>query len=132
MKRTVLASVMAGLALTAATSGAAAQVTQDNFLLSTTGDLVALCGAGQNDPLYTAAVNFCQGFAVGTYRMLEIEEAASRTKRKSVCIDEDPTVTRNSAIAGFVTWAANKPDVLAARPGDGLTEYLLNAFSCKR
>ena len=132
MKRSVLNLAMAGLALTAATSAPAAQVTQDNFLLKTTNDLVALCGASQNDPLYTAAVNFCHGFAVGTYRMLEIEEAASVNKRKQICIGEDPTVTRNSAIAGFVTWAADKPNVLASQPGDGLTQYLLNAFSCKR
>lgn len=131
MKRSLLASVVAGLTLTAGTSAPAAQVTQDNFLLKTTGDLIVLCGANQNDPLYTAAVNFCHGFAVGAYRMLEIEEAASRTKRKQVCINEYPTVTRNSAIAGFVTWAADKPDVLATQPNDGLTQYLVNAFPCK-
>ena len=27
----------------------------------------------QTDPLYTAATNFCQGFAVGVFRVLELD-----------------------------------------------------------
>jgi len=132
MNRGLLTLMAAGFATTAATSGLGASVTRDTFLLKTTGDLVTLCGASQNDPQYTAAVSFCHGFAVGTYRMLEIEEAASRAKLKGVCVGADPTVTRNSAIAGFVTWAADKSDVLAAQPSDGFTQYLLSAFPCKQ
>jgi hypothetical protein len=62
---------------TAATIGSAeANVTQDNFLMASTGDLVNLCSATEADPLYTAAVNFCQGFAVGVYRVLQEQDSA--------------------------------------------------------
>ncbi|MEE9123645.1 MAG: hypothetical protein V3U14_04000, partial [candidate division NC10 bacterium] len=48
-------------------SGAA---TQEDFLLDTGEDLLVLCTADNEDPLQQAAINFCLGFAVGTYRML--------------------------------------------------------------
>lgn len=131
MKRGLL-TLAAGLSLMSASVASAAPVTQDNFLLKTTGDLVNLCGADQKDPLYTAAVNFCHGFAVGTFRMVEIQEAASRIKRKQVCVANDPNATRESAIAAFVPWAADRPKTLASAPSDGFTEYLIAKFPCKK
>ena len=109
----------------------AAPVSQDDFLLTTTANLVSLCGADKADPLYTAAINFCHGFAVGTYRMIVIEEAASRTKKKSVCLPAAGTPSREQAIAGFVTWAADKPKTLASSPTDGIAEYLISQYPCK-
>ena len=35
-----------------------AAISEDNFLLRTTGDLVELCKAAPTDPYYTAAINF--------------------------------------------------------------------------
>jgi hypothetical protein len=120
-----------GLVLTAASGARAAPLTEDNFLMKTTADLVALCGADQKDPLYTAAVNYCHGFAVGTYRMMEIEDAASRKKQKTICVQQSG-VTRSQAIANFVTWAADKPKVLQAPPTDGFGQYVLESFACKK
>jgi len=131
MKRGLLQFAMIGLALTAASGARAAPVTQDNFLLKTTGDLVALCGADKTDSMYTAAINFCHGFGVGTYRMVEIEEAALRPKRKSLCT-ADAGMSREQAMAGFASWAADKPKTLASPPSDGFTEYLLATFPCKK
>ena len=53
-----------------------AAVTEDTFLLRSTGDLAELCSGAQSDPLYTAAVNFCQGFTVGVFRVLQEEDMA--------------------------------------------------------
>ena len=131
MKRTLLV-LTASLAVMTAGGASAALVSQDNFLLKTTSDLVNLCGADQRDPLYTAAINFCHGFGVGTFRMVQIEEAASRTKRKQVCVENEPGTTRDSAIAAFVSWAADKPKVLATTPSDGFVEYLITKFPCKK
>ena len=120
-----------GLVLTAASGARAAPLTEDNFLLKTTADLVALCSADQKDPMYTAGVNYCHGFAVGTYRMIEIQDAATRSKHKKICIQQYG-MTRSQAIANFVTWAADKPNVLATTPTDGLGQYVLEAFACKK
>ena len=52
-------------------TAAGAAVTEATFQLATTADLVDLCTAAPSDPMGTAALNFCQGFAVGVYRVLE-------------------------------------------------------------
>jgi hypothetical protein len=131
MKRGILGFAAVGIVLATAGTARAAAVTEDNFLLKTTADLVALCSADQKDPLYTAAVNYCHGFAVGTYRMLEVEDAASRSKRKTVCLQQSGQ-TRSQAMAGFVSWAADKPKVLGSTPSDGFSEYVMQAFACKK
>ena len=40
---------------------ASAAAEQKDFLVQSTADLIDLCTAAPDDPLYTAAVNFCQG-----------------------------------------------------------------------
>ncbi len=126
-----LITIMAMAALAAAPARAAAPVSQDDFLVATTANLVSLCDAAPTDPLYTAAKNFCHGFAVGTYRVLEIEEAASRTKRKSYCAPT-PLPTREQAVSAFVQWASARPTTLARPPSDGVVEYLIATYPCKK
>ena len=91
-----------GIALCAAAlpSQGRAAVTEDTFLLRTTADLVELCATPPSDSMGTAALNFCHGFAVGVYRVLE-EENAARRIGKLFCAPE-PRPTRNQAIDGFV------------------------------
>jgi len=131
MKRAFLQIAAAGFVLAAASGAKAAPVSEDNFMLKTTADLVALCSADKADPLYTAAVNYCHGFAIGTYRMLEIEDQASRNKRKSLCVDKSG-MTRSQAISSFVTWAADKPKVMASAPTEGFGQYVLESFTCNK
>ncbi len=118
------------LAITAASGARAAPVTQDDFQLATTANLVSLCSATDTDPLYTAAKNFCHGFAVGTYRALMIEEAAARAKHKLVCMPATQP-TREQAISGFVSWASGRPATLASSPTDGIAEYFASQYPCK-
>src|SRR2546421_2633808 len=97
--------VLAGLVVCAAALPVAANaaVTEDMFKLRTTGDLIELCTAEPSEPMGTAALNFCHGFAIGVYRVLEQENAARRMG-KLFCIPEPPP-TRNQALADFVQWA---------------------------
>src|SRR5690349_2107074 len=76
-----------------------AAVTEDTFLLRNTGDLVELCSGAQSDPLYTAAVNFCQGFTVGVFRVLQ-EEDMAKLSQHMFCLPS-PTPSRNETISGF-------------------------------
>jgi hypothetical protein len=123
---------LATLAITAlvASSAKAAPLTRDNFHVETTADLVALCSAPEADPMYTAGRNFCHGFAVGTYRAIVTEQAASKAKRKMFCIPANPP-TRDQAIDSFVQWAGSRPKVLAGAPTDGIVEYLVEQYPCK-
>ncbi len=102
-----------------------------HFEVRNNADLVALCSARPHEANYVAAINFCHGFGVGTYRMVEIEEAASRSKHKKLCASQAAT-TRDQAIAGFVTWASDKPKTMNSPPSDGFSEYLYATFPCKK
>ena len=92
---------LAGLALCAAIlpSAGRAAVTEDTFQLRTTSDLVELCSAAPSDPMMTAAVNFCHGFALGVFRVLDEENAAHRIN-KLFCIP-NPTPSRNPGPRGL-------------------------------
>lgn len=113
-------------ALTAGTSEAA--VTEDDFLVRTTGELVNLCSADRRDPLMTAAVNFCHGFGVGVYRVLAEEQAAQHGS-KLFCVP-NPTPTRNETISAFVQWAKANPSHLSEPPDDGIADFLVQRFPC--
>lgn len=106
-----------------------AAITEDNFLVRTTGDLVDLCEAATTDRYYTAAINFCHGFVVGVYRVLEEENRAK--PRRIFCVP-DLAPRRADAIAGFVQWADTNPDQKSLAPADGIAAYLVKQFPCGR
>ena len=96
-------------------------VSEGNFQVQTTGDLVTLCASQPSDRLYTAAQNFCQGYAVGVYRTLEAEQSGSAAR---LFCPPAQMPTRNEAIANFVRWAQASPTRLAMTPPDGIASYL--------
>jgi len=119
--------LLAGGMTLAGAGGTSAAVTQDNFNMTTTSDLVSLCSAAPNDPMVTAAVSFCHGFLLGVFRTFDEEQAASRAK--TFCIVSGQT-NRSQAVAGFIAWANATPGVLAERPADAFVHYLSQTFPC--
>jgi hypothetical protein len=115
------------LALAMLPTAAPAATTQDNFLLRTAGDLVAVCSPAQDDPLMAAAVGFCEGFAVGVYRTLEETQAGFRAKL--FCMPT-PGPTRSQAITSFVAWVQANPAVASGAPGDAILRYLVQTYPC--
>jgi hypothetical protein len=109
--------------------GGNAAVAEDDFLVRTTGDLVDLCEVASTDPYYTAAINFCHGFSVGVYRVLEEENQAK--PRRTFCVP-DPAPHRAEVITGFVQWADANPDQKNQAPADGVAAYLVKQFPCGR
>jgi Rap1a immunity proteins len=120
----------AALCAAAATGTGRAAVTEDNFLARTTGDLVELCSAAQPDPLFTAATNFCHGFALGVFRVLEVEDMARRS-RHLFCLPNPPP-TRSEGIASFVQWAKANPKEMSQPAADGIATFLSRQFPCPR
>jgi Rap1a immunity proteins len=106
----------------------AQQLTQDSFLLRNGGDLIALCSATQNDPLYTAAVNFCEGFVVGVVRVLH-EDDVARGTGGLFCLP-DPPPSRNQGIANLVQWAKSMPAQMNGQPADTVAAFLAQQFPC--
>jgi hypothetical protein len=115
-------------ALSAGTARAA--VTEDDFVLRNTGDFVNLCTAEQSDRLFTAAKNFCEGFAVGVYRVLEEQDMARRSGHM-FCVT-DPAPNRDQGIANFVQWAKADPKRLQLSAHDGIAMYLSTQYPCPR
>ena len=104
-------------------------VTQDDFLLRNTADLVNLCSAPTTDPLATAAVNFCEGFGLGVFRVLDESEAAHR-RRQIFCMSSSQMPTRTQAMIAFVQWAKASPERLSMAPTDSIATYLSQQYPC--
>jgi hypothetical protein len=117
------------IALGALSGTGQAALTEDNFISRTTGDLAALCSAAPTDKLYTAAVNFCYGFGAGAYGVLAAAQQAD-PKLKLFCAP--PGVTRNEAVAAFVSWAGAEPERAALPAIDGIAEFLTQTYPCPK
>lgn len=123
-------SIVAGLiALTVLSGTGHAALTEDNFVSKTTGDLAALCSAEPTDKLYTAAVNFCYGFGAGAYGVLAAAQQAD-PKLKLFCAP--PGLTRNEAVAAFVSWAGRRPERTALPAVDGVAAFLTETYPCPK
>ena len=107
-----------------------AAVTEDMFQVRDTSDLVGLCSAGQGDPLYVAAIHFCQGFGSGAYGVASEYEAARSRARLFCPPGAERRPSRNAAIAEFVQWADTRPDVMRLPVTDGLLRFLSDRFPC--
>ena len=124
----LLAAPVLALCLASLAPRARAAVTQNDFLVRNTGELVALCSASRSDPLYTAAVNFCQGFAVGVFRVLQVENAADPAHRL-FCLPS-PAPSRDRSIAAFVRWAEGSSARAGLAAHDGIAMFLERRFPC--
>jgi hypothetical protein len=101
--------------------------TEQNFLVRTTRDLVDLCAAGQDSPMMTAAVNFCQGYLVGAFQVLRTVDAARG--ERSFCIPTPPP-SRNQAIADFIRWGNAHSEAMSLPAADGFYQFLTQRFPC--
>jgi len=128
MHRLICGAALLG-ALFVAPGLARAAVTEDNFDLKTTADLVALCTADPAEPMGTAALNFCHGFGVGSYRVLMDVQTAR--KLPSFCMPV-PAPTRTDTITAFSAWAKANPARLSSPPEDSVFGFLVAQYPCPK
>jgi hypothetical protein len=119
---------LAAAALLTLAPSVAFAVSEADFTAKTAGDLVDLCAADPKDPMGTAALNFCHGFAQGAVSVV-MEEAAASKRPKLFCLPT-PAPTRSATLAEFVTWARANPSHLNETPADGLFSFLRQRFPC--
>ena len=119
-------AVVGGLVLLA--SGASRAAMEANFGANTTGDLVELCTATPDNPIGTAAINFCEGFAQGAV-LVEMQNQAAFRGAKLFCMPNPPP-SRDQALNDFVNWARVSPDRLAQSSTDGLFRFLSERYPC--
>ncbi len=101
----------------------------DEYKVRNAGDLVSLCSRDPSAEDYVAAMNFCHGFAVGSYAYYR-GVASADPDLKIVCIKE-PYPERNKVIADFVAWSKTNPSFMKDSAVDTFFRFMAGAFPCK-
>lgn len=117
-----------GVTLMAGATIASAAVTQSQFPPRTVRDLIAICAPAQEDPMMTAAINYCHGFAQGAVAVEEAHED-HRDARKLFCLPS-PRPAEGSEITKFISWANVLPSRLDEPAIDGIFIYLAETYPC--
>ncbi len=108
---------------------AAGSVTEKDFEVVTTRDLLKLCTASPDDPLYQQAINFCHGYVIGAYHYHQAAAAGPEGVRL-VCMP-DPEPSRNEEIARMTQWVQAHPEYLDETPVETEFRYLMQRFPCE-
>lgn len=117
-----------GLAPLAGAATDAWATAEQTFRVPTTGALIELCSTPPNDPLYTAAVHFCEGFLVGAYQYHVV--AVSAGAQKPLVCPPSPAPSRNENVARFIQWSKTHPAAMGTQPVEGMFQFLSQAFPC--
>jgi hypothetical protein len=118
------------LGATLAVPGVAGAVTDGDFEVKTTRNLLNLCTVSADDARYKEALHFCHGFLVGAYQYYLATLAGPNTK-PLVC-PSDPPPTRTAAIAAFIGWAQAHPQYMNEAPVETEFRFLTETYPCKR
>ena len=109
--------------------GFAGAVTEKDFQAETTQDLLNLCTASADDPLYHQAVNFCHGYLVGAYQYYDA--VSSGPKGIDLVCFSNPEPSRNEAIGMFIEWAKVHPQYWGEKPVETEFRFLMEKWPCK-
>ncbi|MCI0655256.1 MAG: hypothetical protein L0Y39_12390 [Methylococcaceae bacterium] len=117
--------LIAGIASTAIN----AAVTDEDFKVNTSANLINLCSAAPDDPRYREAIHFCHGYLVGAFHYYRAQETGPKGS-KFLCIPE-PKPTRNEAIDRFIAWAQQHPEYRNEVPVETEFRFLIESWPCK-
>jgi len=117
------------IAVVVLSPGFAGAVSEKDFEAQATENIINLCTAGPDDPLYHQAVNFCHGYLVGAYHYYEAVSSGPKGIR-FVC-PPDPMPSRNDAIDMFIEWAKAHPQHLKETPVETEFRFLMEKWPCK-
>ncbi len=129
MRKLIRQLICFNLGALAGLSLQAQAVTQEQFVVRSTQDIIDVCTTAPADPLYTAAINFCHGYLVGAYHYQEA--LYSGPGMKPVVCHPEPKPTRNEAIAAYIQWAKSHPEYAKDRAVDTLAKFLAESWPCK-
>ncbi len=125
-----LTILMLAAAFMAPTHAGAGAVTQEDFQVKTTRNLINLCTVSADDPYQREAVHFCHGYLVGAYAYYTAENSGPDAK-PLVCPPE-PVPSRNEAISKFIEWAKSHPEYMNEKPVETEFRFLTEKWPCKQ
>ncbi len=103
------------MSLTAGATIASAAVTQSQFPPRTVRDLIEICAPAKEDPMMTAAINYCHAFAQGAV-LVDGAHEGQPSARKLFCLPA-PQSAEGSEINKFIAWANALPSRLDCLAG---------------
>ena len=111
------------------TGPAGAAVTDEDFVLSTTQNLVNLCSVAASDPRAKEAIQMCEGYMLGSYHYY-LATNSGKNDMRLVCMP-NPTPTRNEVAAMFVEWAKANTQYMKEAPIDSEFRFMSSRWPCK-
>jgi Rap1a immunity proteins len=126
--RRLTAAVLAAGGLAGALPQPGLAASQENFQVSTTAGLLALCDTAPGQDNYVAAIHFCEGFTSGAYQYY-LALAAHDPKERYVCLP-DPAPSRDKIKADFVAWTKTNASALKDPPVESIFRYLGQVYPC--
>jgi hypothetical protein len=117
--------VLAGATSALTSSVLAAEVS--NFDLVTTSDLVALCSARSDDPLYAEALQFCYGYMAG---VSQFHRALLRADDIKPLACPQHEVTREALARVFLDWVQAHPGAMDKWPADSVKHAAAASWPC--
>ena len=108
----------------------ASAVDVKDFEAKTTQDIIDLCTASPDDPLYHQAINFCHGYLIGAYHYYEASKSGP-AGLQLVC-KPDPGPSRNESIAMFIDWAKAHPQYSGEPPVETEFRFLMDKWPCNK
>ena len=110
-------------------AGPAGAVSEKDFEARTTKDIIDLCTASPDDPLYHQAINFCHGYLVGAYHYYMATTSGPKGVELVCMHDREPS--RNEAIGMFIDWAKAHPQYWAEPAVETEFRFLMEKWPCK-
>jgi hypothetical protein len=109
---------------------AALAVTTEDFKIVNARDVVDVCTVPESDPYYTAAANFCHGYAVATWDVYQALMARPGAK-PFVCMP-NPRPARSAVVAQFATWLNAHPQYDNEHPTNAIFKFLAEKWPCRK
>jgi len=123
-----LAFVTAVVTMSIVFSAARAEVTEENFRIDTTKDLVALCSVDASDPNAVAAIHMCHGYVMG---LVHFHIVMGRALEGSIyCMEDAKRPTRDQTIAMLVEWSKAHPEYDSLEAVDGVLQWAADTYPC--
>jgi len=107
----------------------AGAVSEEDFKVETTQNLINLCTASPDDPLYHQAINFAHGYLVGAFHYYEA--SSSGPKGIKLMSLPNPRPSRNQVIKMFIDWAKVHPQYMKERPVETEFRFLMETWPYK-
>ena len=107
----------------------AGAVSENDFEVQTTENLINLCTTPVDDPLHNHAINFCHGYLAGAYHYYEAISSGPKGVQL-VCLS-DPSPSRNDTIVMFIEWVKTHPQHLGDKPVETQFRFLMEKWPCQ-